>query len=451
MSIPGAERMKAAFTAVLVLALLGCGSKGPPDEDPEPCPSGHETDLDEDNISDADEGCNEIEGPVDTDGDTVPDYQDDDSDDDGLSDGLEAGDTDPETPPHDSDGDGTADFRDLDSDDNGVPDEVEGWGDPDRDGSHDFTDRDNDGDYLMDVDEIGDPSNPTDFDGDGTPDYNDTDSDDDTIPDVYERDEDQDGDTIPDYHDLDTDGDGILDEEEAGDSDLSTEPVDTDDDGTADYRDLDSDNDGLPDAMEIDGGTEPLVTDTDGDGESDLVEATMGTDPLDDASNSADTGWVFFVEFYIAPGTTEDLFRAPEPLMDSVVLATDPAVAADATFELRDDPSDGVDTVDRFIDTVQANTVGGVPDPRDTTRICASGLTVEDRDEPPDGRPEWFIDAPADSAVCYDIEVSYNWHVAGCEELRAYLCEIDLIGYTGAHYDTQRLYFIVPPGPDPCP
>ncbi len=443
--------MKATLAALLVLALAGCGSKGPPDDVIEPCPSGHETDADEDNILDADEGCNDLDGPVDTDGDTTPDYQDDDSDGDGLGDGLEAGDIDPETPPVDSDADGTPDFRDLDSDDNGIPDEVEGWGDPDRDGAHDYTDRDNDGDYLSDVDEIGDPSDPTDFDGDTIPDYDDTDSDDDTITDVYERDEDQDGDGIPDYHDLDTDGDGIDDADEAGDDDPATPPVDTDDDGTADYRDLDSDNDGLPDEGEVEAGTDPTITDSDGDGASDFIEVAMGTDPLDDTSDPRADGSLFFVMFYIEPGTTEDLIRPPEPVMDSVVLVTGSTGPVEATFTLRDDPSDSVDTVDRFIDTVVVDTVGGVPDPRDPTMICAGGLEVRDTTEPPDGRADTYASVPADTAVCFTVNVSYNWHVASCEDPQTFLCEIDLVEVGGATLDTQNLYLLVPPGEGPCP
>jgi hypothetical protein len=442
--------MRQTFTALMVLLLAACGSKGPEEEEPDPCPSGHETDFDEDNINDADEGCNELEGPVDTDGDTVPDYQDEDSDGDGLSDGLEAGDTDAETPPYDSDGDGTADFRDLDSDDNGIPDEIEGWGDPDRDGSHDFTDRDNDGDYLSDVLEIGDPSDPTDFDGDGIYDYNDTDSDDDTITDTYERDEDQDGDTIPDYHDLDTDGDGIDDADEAGDDDPSTAPVDTDGDGTADYRDLDSDNDGLPDEDEVASGTDRLVPDSDGDGVSDFVEIAMGSDPLDDTSDPRTLGLVF-VMFYNGPGTTEDLVRAPDPTMDTVVLVTGSTGPVDVTFELRDDPSDSVDTLDRLIDVVQANPTGGVADPRDPTRICASGLSTLDTTEPPDGRPDTYTSVPADTAVCFDVNVNYNWHAPSCEDPQTFLCEIDLVEVGGGVLDTQNIYLLVPPGEGPCP
>jgi hypothetical protein len=433
---------------LIVLALAACGSGGSGSPDAGIDVDTTTNDEDNDKISDFDEGR---EDGVDTDGDGIPDYLDTDSDGDGLEDSLEGGDIDLDTPPVDSDGDGTPNFRDLDSDDNGIEDGEEGVGDRDRDSAHDYEDRDNDGDYLFDVDEIGDPSDPTDFDGDGVPDYNDTDSDDDTILDVYERDSDTDGDGIVDYHDLDTDGDGISDAIEAGDDDPSTAPVDTDLDGTADYRDLDSDNDGLPDAQEIENGTDPTIADSDGDGVSDFVEVAMGTDPLDDTSDPRTTGWFFFVVFYNPPGTTEDMIRAPEPVMDHVVLVTGSSGPVAVTFRLRDDPTDAVDTVGELIDVVEANATGGFEDPRDPTRICASGLDVADLSEPPDGRPDTFTSVPADTAVCFDVSVKYNWHVASCEEPQTFLCEIDLFAEGGEVLDTQRLYLLVPPGEGPCP
>ncbi|HKU38108.1 MAG TPA: hypothetical protein VJR89_08175, partial [Polyangiales bacterium] len=65
------------------------------------------------------------------------------------------------------------------------------------------------------------------------------DSDCDTICDATEggddRDTDRDG--KPDYLDTDSDGDGILDKEEAGDDDRSTDPIDRNRDGIPDYLD----------------------------------------------------------------------------------------------------------------------------------------------------------------------------------------------------------------------
>jgi len=63
-------------------------------------------DMDGDTICDAEEG----EG--DLDGDGAPNYLDTDSDGDGIGDQIEAGDSDPATPPRDSDGDGVPDSLD---------------------------------------------------------------------------------------------------------------------------------------------------------------------------------------------------------------------------------------------------------------------------------------------------------------------------------------------------
>jgi hypothetical protein len=83
-------------------------------------------DDDNDTILNGDEGCMYDR---DTDGDGFSDYKDYDSDNDGINDEVEAGDTDPLTPPVDSDEDGLPDYLDRDSDNDGVLD-----GDEDRNG-----------------------------------------------------------------------------------------------------------------------------------------------------------------------------------------------------------------------------------------------------------------------------------------------------------------------------
>jgi hypothetical protein len=154
------------------------------------------SDLDQDTISDLDEGTD------DTDGDGTPNQEDTDSDGDGISDAVEAGDDDPATPPVDSDGDGVPDFLDLDSDGDGIPDE----------------------------DEVGDdPANPVDSDGDGQPDFQDEDSDNDGTPDGEEI---EDG-TDPNSDDSDGDGFTDLVETLAG-----TDPNDPNDYITGFYAEL---------------------------------------------------------------------------------------------------------------------------------------------------------------------------------------------------------------------
>ncbi len=268
-------------------------------------------DSDGDTVSDADEGSAER---LDSDGDTIPDFRDLDSDDDTIPDSVEAGDSDPCTPPRDTDLDGDPDLRDVDADGNGIFDRFEGSGDLDGDTIIDALDPDDDGDLITDVEEIaGNPSAPPDHDGDTIPDYRDTDSDNDTVSDRDERGRDTDADTIPDRFDEDSDNDTIPDAVEAGDTDLATYPVDTDGDGTPDMWDADSDADGLSDRLEHENGTDPTRGDSDGDGVNDLVEVAAGTDALDPADNPRARGnFVFEVPY------EED----PIPWQDTLVFAT---------------------------------------------------------------------------------------------------------------------------------
>lgn len=253
-----------SMTAALSLAVLfsvGCGDGVSPedDSDGDGILNVHEDFLDE----------------INTDGDEWADWLDLDSDGDLLPDALEAGDSDPATPPVDTDGDGTPDFRDLDSDGDGIPD----------------------------APALAPDGTPLDSDGDGTPDSLDDDDDGDGIPDTIEGNtRDTDGDGIPDRLDDDSDGDGVPDAIEGN--------RDSDDDGAPDFVDLDSDEDGLPDADEDrdgDGLVAPCAgppcessrteEDTDLDGVPDLVESVAGTDPTDAESTIPEGDFYFVLPF----------------------------------------------------------------------------------------------------------------------------------------------------------
>jgi hypothetical protein len=314
------ERRRGTALLPIVALLLACSASD--DDSTVPPPDGRDyaeagdagcraDDADGDTIADQDEGRADR---LDTDADTIPDSQDTDSDDDTILDAVEAGDSDPCTPPRDTDVDGTPDARDIDADGNGVFDRFEGAGDLDGDTLLDALDPDDDGDMISDVEEIaGNPAAPPDHDGDARPDYRDTDSDADTISDRDERGRDTDADTTPDRFDLDSDNDTIPDAVEAGDADPATFPVDTDGDGTPDVWDADSDADGLSDRMEHESGTDPTRGDSDGDGVNDLVEVAAGTGALDPADNPRARGnFVFEVPY------EED----PNPWQDTLVFAT---------------------------------------------------------------------------------------------------------------------------------
>jgi hypothetical protein len=225
--------MMSRWVVTLAVIVLACGDNRN-GADPS-------ADADADGLSNETEG---FESNVDSDGDGTPDWQDSDSDDDGIPDSVEAGDTNPVTPPRDTDDDGTPDFLDRDSDNDTIADAVE-------------TDDD--------------------FDEDGTPNHLDTDSDDDCIPDSVEARSappaDSDGDGRADYLDRDADGDGVRDAQEDSDCDGATDP----------------------------GETNPLEPDSDEDGATDLVETVLGTDPNDPMSNPEANGDIVFVEPFEQP------------------------------------------------------------------------------------------------------------------------------------------------------
>ena len=139
----------------------------------------------------------------------------------------------------DFDGDGLCNIGDLDDDNDGLLDTEE------TSIGTDPNNPDSDGDFISDFDEVGpNPNNPFDTDLD----------------------------MLIDALDVDSDGDGILDQFEAGDSNLGTPPVDTDMDGAPDARDTDSDNDGLSDLFEGTGDPDldsiPSYVDYDSDGDT---------------------------------------------------------------------------------------------------------------------------------------------------------------------------------------
>ena len=193
---------------------------------------------------------------VDTDGDGIGDSTDDDDDDDGWIDTLEAAClsdmTDPTSIPLDSDGDSDCDELDSDDDNDGSPDEEDEFPldpsesiDTDSDGIGNNADTDDDNDMVLDMnDEFPlDPSEIADTDDDG----------------------------IGDNADTDDDGDGSPDEEDEFPLD-SSESIDTDSDGIGNNADTDDDNDQISDIVELETGTDPLLSDSDGDGYSDLVD-----------------------------------------------------------------------------------------------------------------------------------------------------------------------------------
>ncbi len=352
-------------------------------------------DEDGDGISDDDEG----NGLVDTDGDGTPDTQDTDSDNDGIPDAIEAGDTDPATPPVDTDLDGTPDFRDDDSDGDNISDLHEGAGDPDLDRLPNFRDPDSDGDGIPDEVEAGDAdllTPPVDTNLDGTPDFLDTDSDGDGISDLIEGTLDPDLDLTPNYLDDDSDGDTIPDELEGS--------SDRDNDQTPNFLDLDADGDGIPDEIEgtgdpdTDGTPNFLDFDADGDTISDFHEG------LDDPDNDN-------IPNYLDTDSDGDTLFDSEEAGDTNLNTPPVHTDNDGVPDYLDLDSDNDRILDRH--ELRADTDGdGLPDRRD---IDSDGDSIFDIDEagdanantPPvdtdlDGTPD-YQDLDSDADTIYDL------------------------------------------------
>lgn len=160
-----------------------------------------------------------------------------------------------------------------DRDGDRISDRDEGYGfsDADGDGTADWLDLDSDNDGILDQDEAGDlevSTQPRDVDRDGLPDFRDPDSDNDGIPDAIEGLIDSDGDGAPDLIDSDSDGDGIPDRVEG--------VADPDQDGQPNYLDLDSDGDTILDRLET-------AYDTDGDGTPNYLDLDADDDGIPDA------------------------------------------------------------------------------------------------------------------------------------------------------------------------
>jgi hypothetical protein len=122
------------------------------------------------------------------------------------------------------------------------------------------------------------------------------------------------------------------------------------------------------------------------------------------------------------------------------------AMEMEVTTDMRDDPSDMVDTVAEFLDHVEPSLTGGHADPADPSRICVGGLPIGDLYEPFDGRPDSFTSVRPGTLVCFDIHVKQNWSVPAIDVPQTFQCEMDVVADGITVVDTRTIYFLVPPG-----
>jgi hypothetical protein len=123
--------------------------------------------------------------------------------------------------------------------------------------------------------------------------------------------------------------------------------------------------------------------------------------------------------------------------------------ALDAPIEVRisleDDPGDGVDAVDAFIDHLEPDVSGRFFwDPfmgRDV--VCTSGLVVADRDG--DGHADSFIDLLPGTSVCATVVPRRNATVPATAEPQIYRAHLHARIDGRYPVDERDVYFLVPP------
>jgi hypothetical protein len=229
-----------------------------------------------------------------------------------------------------------------------------------------------------------------------------------------------------DETDVGTGGDGGSDTDADGgdaDSDADTDPSTDPDD--------DNDGDGLTNGQEEELGTDPNIIDTDEDGYSDFMEWVAGTDPLDKYSNPMAEGDFVFVAPYS---------WLPSPAL-AVLVFTSGDTTMNLSIQFRDDETDGEDAT-ALIESVSANTEGGVADPLDPDLVCAGGIATADDDG--DTIPDRFIDVPPGTTVCFDIVPAKNETILPSSTPMVYSSFLDVLGDEVTTLDTRTIYFYVP-------
>ena len=132
-------------------------------------------------------------------------------------------------------------------------------------------------------------------------------------------------------------------------------------------------------------------------------------------------------------------------LGDQVVNAVE-VLANQVPIEVHSDAEDDLtDDVDAtiFIERIEPNVVGGVPDPMDPAKICVAGLEVEDRTG--DTLPDVFTSVLPGTTVCFDIYPKMNETVEPGEEPQIFRAFIHVLGDGFTLLDTRDVYFLVPP------
>ncbi|MGE0786547.1 MAG: VWA domain-containing protein [Sandaracinaceae bacterium] len=240
--------------------------------------------------------------------------------------------------------------------------------DTDHDGILDYLDTESDGDGLPDSFEAGDAdlsTDPLDSDNDGVPDYLDLDSDDNGFPDEVEGTGDYDLDGIRNFADLDDDNDLVPDRMELAGQ--LVPPFDSDGDGIPNYRDPDSDDDGIMDGDEF-------GPDTDLDGLFDYEDLDTDADTIPDSIEAGDDD--LFSPPVDSDGDTIPDFRDPDSDNDGLSDRLEYARGTD--FRNPDTDGDGVGDLVEIAAGTDPN------DPLSNSRDIGDFVFVVPYMEPPD-------------------------------------------------------------------
>ena len=174
------------------------------------------------------------------------------------------------------------------------------------------------------------------------------------------------------------------------------------------------------------------------------------------AVGDGDLMWQGFVDTAVATGSVDiagrplafEIANDGTGIGDQVVEAIETLagqVVMDITATAVDVDEGPGDTTDAtiFVDYLEANTTGGVADPRDPGRICAPGLSAVDTDA--DGHPDEFTDVLPGTIVCFDIVPRENSTVEPTAEAQLFRAEVRVTGDAVTVLDTRVVYFLVPP------
>jgi hypothetical protein len=172
-----------------------------------------------------------------------------------------------------------------------------------------------------------------------------------------------------------------------------------------------------------------------GGGASDLATAATDTGAMD----LGGTPLVYSTD-WSGTGLGTEVVTGVQTLATSVPLRID-AVPAD-------DPSDTVNAVTEFIDSIEANASGeSITDPvSGEVRICTGPPTIDAPiDETGDGIPDYFPRVLPGTSVCFDIHAKRNVTVPATREPQMFRATIQVMGDGITILDERDIFFLVPP------